>query len=57
MRSQFPRHIVGADARAKPIVVSISDEKPVPSPRGLWAAAEGMVYVSISDEKPVPSPL
>ena len=36
--------------------VSISDEKPVPSPLRSFRATENRASVSISDEKPVPSP-
>jgi len=56
MRSQFPRHIVLWRLSKLAIGVSISDEKPVPSPLPLIKAVPSFWAVSISDEKPVPSP-
>ncbi len=56
MRSQFPRHLATIDDSGAPGSVSISDEKPVPSPRGAKFWIKLYCVVSISDEKPVPSP-
>jgi len=56
MRSQFPRHVAGDAYDIPARIVSISDEKPVPSPRIIACPTCSEQAVSISDEKPVPSP-
>src|SRR6266851_3664532 len=47
MRSQFPRHALTMEERSYIDFVSISDEKPVPSPLdNLWMKGRSMAFQS-----------